>query len=257
MLNYANPDEAKLRIKIDGRLVTVWRYVPRQKPTGLRVEKHYSQPGMHGGRFVPMRFGPAGTVLLATGWQTCWELWTQSEKFEIRPAEPIDAQEIDAIDWKAQIITLKTGSVLQAGVTRQPLSDDEFKVVQHERMIAAMSDGTTPGGHPERGQPGGNLCAACGLRHDPSLCQIILPSGQTITLAGVLPDIVRCIHRAHEKGFACLSTKDEELLKTCGGYGHPCKAFDDLGKSAAYKALFDTSRRGFVAFRSPPRKQSE
>lgn len=92
-------------------------------------------------------------------------------------------------------------------------------------------------------------CAVCGFTHDHAFTQILGASQEPITLAGVLPDIVRCVHGAHEKGFSRLSTKDEGLLRTCGKYGHPSKAFYDRGQSAAYKVLFDTSRRGFMALR--------
>jgi hypothetical protein len=55
---------------------------------------------------------------------------------------------------------------------------------------------------------------------------------------------------------AHLSTKGDELRKQCGGYGHPGKAFYDLGQRTAYKALFDTSRRGLIALRRVRREGS-
>jgi len=70
-----------------------------------------------------------------------------------------------------------------------------------------------------------------------------------LLLGGVLPEIVRLVHQAHEQGFPALSTKAEALVKACGGYRHPCKAFDDLKQRAAYQQLFDTRRRGFIALR--------
>ena len=83
-----------------------------------------------------------------------------------------------------------------------------------------------------------------------------VPGHAPVTLAGALPDIVRCVHAAHEKGFPRLSTKDDGLLRRCGSYRYPSKAFYDLGQSAAYKVLFDTSRRGFIALRGFGRKES-
>jgi len=68
--------------------------------------------------------------------------------------------------------------------------------------------------------------------------------------------MVSLVHKEHEKRLTGLSTKADTLLKTCGGYGNPCKAFYDLRQREAYKALFDTSRRGFIALRGFRRKES-
>jgi hypothetical protein len=99
-------------------------------------------------------------------------------------------------------------------------------------------------------------CPVCGFAHDHAFTQILVPGHASITIAGALPDIVRCVHTAHEKGLPYLSTKDDDLLRRCGGYGHPSKAFHDLRQSGAYKVLFDTSRRGFIALRGFGRKES-
>ena len=95
----------------------------------------------------------------------------------------------------------------------------------------------------------GEACPVCGWIHDAGLTQIKIAGADPISLSGLLPDIVRLVHRAHEKGLAGVSTKDDTLVKICGGYKHPCKAFDDLNQRAAYKLLFDTSRRGFISLR--------
>jgi len=130
-------------------------------------------------------------------------------------------------------------------------------------VIKAITDGLSRGGEVSQinVEPGGTLnqlrgphCSVCGFAHDAAFTQIIVPGLPPVTIAGVLPDIVRCVHAAHEKGFARLSTKDDDLLRRCGGYRHPSKAFHDLGQSGAYKVLFDTSRRGFIALRG--RKES-
>lgn len=103
-------------------------------------------------------------------------------------------------------------------------------------------------------------CATCGLIHDGGFTRIKADDGEVIALAGVLPDIVRLIHKAHEKGLNGLCTKDDGLAKVCGGYRNPCKAFDDLKRRAEYKRLFDTRKRGFIALRGAigrNRNQSE
>ena len=105
-----------------------------------------------------------------------------------------------------------------------------------------------PAGSPPAIQPP-TACAVCGWQHDAGFTQVRLDAAEVVCLRGVLPDIVAAVHRAHEKGFPRLSTKDDELLHTCGGYGNPCKAFDDLKQRRSYKFLFDTSRRGFIALR--------
>ena len=87
----------------------------------------------------------------------------------------------------------------------------------------------------------------CGWIHDAEFTQLRLKDGQTITLSGALPDIVRVVHRAHERGFVRVSTKAGELQRACGGYHHPSKAFDDLNQRASYKILFDRSWRGFIS----------
>ncbi|MCW5553321.1 MAG: hypothetical protein KIS67_14320 [Verrucomicrobiae bacterium] len=95
----------------------------------------------------------------------------------------------------------------------------------------------------------GCACSVCGWVHDSSFTQIKPDTGEAISLGGVLPYILALVHTAHEKGLNGLSSKDATLLNICGGYRHPCKAFDDLNQRAAYKRLFDTRRRGFIALR--------
>jgi hypothetical protein len=112
-------------------------------------------------------------------------------------------------------------------------------------------------GTPQLTQP---ACLVCGWMHDAEFTQMAQDGAAAISLSGVLPDIVRVVHKAHERGFERLSTKDGELLRLCGGYRHPCMAFGDLKRSADYKRLFDTSRHGFVSLRGAVgiiRNQSE
>jgi len=92
-------------------------------------------------------------------------------------------------------------------------------------------------------------CLVCGWIHDAEFTQMKQDGADAISLSGRLPDIVRVVHRAHEKGFERINIKDEELLRICGSYRHPCKAFDDLNHRADYKRLFVTSNRGFIALR--------
>ena len=94
-----------------------------------------------------------------------------------------------------------------------------------------------------------DVCPVCGWIHDAGFTQIKTNQDAVILLGGILPDIVALVHRAHEKGFTGLSTKDEQLLKICAGYRHPCKAFDDLKHRDDYKKLFDTRKRGFISLR--------
>ncbi len=100
-------------------------------------------------------------------------------------------------------------------------------------------------GVPQLAQP---PCRVCGWIHDAEFTQMKRDGSEAITLSGRLPDIVRVVHRAHEKRFERLSTKDGELLKVCGSYRHPSKAFDDLKRPKEYKLIFDT-RYGFISIR--------
>jgi hypothetical protein len=94
-----------------------------------------------------------------------------------------------------------------------------------------------------------DVCPVCGWIHDAGFTQIKTNQDEVIMLGGILPDIVALIHGAHEKGLPALSTKDEKLLRLCGGYRNPCKAFDDLKHRNDYKRLFDTRKRGFITLR--------
>ncbi|MDE3066805.1 MAG: hypothetical protein KGJ60_04550, partial [Verrucomicrobiota bacterium] len=94
-----------------------------------------------------------------------------------------------------------------------------------------------------------DVCRVCGWVHDAGFTQIKANQNGVITLGGILPDIVALVHQAHERGFPALSTKDDGLLKVCGGYGNPCKAFDDLNHRSDYKVLFETRKRGFISLR--------
>ncbi len=92
-------------------------------------------------------------------------------------------------------------------------------------------------------------CPVCGWIHDAGFTQIRTSQDEIITLGGILPDIVTLVHQAHAKGLPSMSTKDAGLVKVCGGYTHPCKAFDDLKHRDDYKRLFDTRKRGFISLR--------
>jgi hypothetical protein len=92
------------------------------------------------------------------------------------------------------------------------------------------------------------VCPVCGWIHDAALTLIKVSQNKIIFLGGVLPDIVTAVHRAHEKGLPALSTKDAALIKVCGSYKHPCKAFDDLNHRDDYKVLF-IRQRGFISLR--------
>jgi hypothetical protein len=127
----------KPQIKIDGDTVTVWRYLPRQRATGYKANYYDSPPGMHGGRFIPRRlFGHEGVVIQETGQQFGLELWTETEKLVMWPAEPLALENIAGVDTMTQCITTKAGISIQAETERKPLSEEEFKIVQQERLIA-------------------------------------------------------------------------------------------------------------------------
>lgn len=96
----------------------------------------------------------------------------------------------------------------------------------------------------------GSSCTICGMVHDPMFMRIALPSGEVFDLTGVLSDIVQCVHLAHERGEVRLFIKNDELVKVCGGYRFPSKAFYDLGQATAFKALFDTSKNSYIRLRS-------
>lgn len=247
----------QLQIIIDGLTVTVWRHLSRQKPTGYDVQRHYSQSGMRGGHFVPWRSGPSGVALVVTGQKAGWELWTECEKLEIWPAEPLAVENIAAIDSTAKCITTKSGVRMQADITRKQLAEAEYQIVQQERLLVAMSAHTGSQSPGNAGTAKRTNCPVCGWQHDGQFTQIAILGKAAFTLSGLLPDIVACVHKAHEKNFPRLSTKDDSMLRVCGGYGNPCKAFYDLKQRDAYAALFDTSRRGFIALRGFRRKESE
>lgn len=129
----------KPEIEIDGVMVIVWRHLSRQRATGYEVKHHYSQPGMRGGHFVPRRLGPAGISLYAKNEQSGWELWTEAEKLEVWPAEPLALGDIAVIDTTAKRITTKAHASVSVEVTRKLLTEREYQTVQQERLIAVMS----------------------------------------------------------------------------------------------------------------------
>ncbi len=89
-------------------------------------------------------------------------------------------------------------------------------------------------------------CNVCRWVHDVGFTQIKMNNDKVISLGGVLPNIVAAVHRAHENGLPALSTKDPSLLRICGSYDHPSKAFDDLKHGEDYKTLF-ARKRGFIS----------
>lgn len=247
----------KFQIKIDGRETTIWRQLPRTRPNGYRTRNHYEQPGFYGGHFHPRRLGPVGISLEITSQQAGFELWTEEEKLEVWPAQALAFDDLAAIDPTAKCVTTKAGVAVPAQVTRKALSGEEYRSVQQERMIAAISvSGAVPAAEERKRSLAEKSCATCGWVHDARFHQIVIPGEPPVTLAGLLPKIVACVHAAHAKNQPSLSTKDDDLLRICGGYRNPCKAFYDLHEKRAYKALFDTSRRGLIALRGFGRKES-
>jgi hypothetical protein len=217
----------KLQITIDAQATIIWRYLPRHRATGYRTRYFHDQPGVHGGRFVPRRLGPSGFLLETTGQQSGFELWTEDEKLEVWPAQALAIEEIAAINTVANCITTRAGATIAAVTARKPLTEREYQLVQQERLIAGTRDVS------EKKNPAPKSCRTCGWHHDTQFAEIVIPGKPAITLSGILPDIVACVHAAHAKGLAHLNTKGDELRKRCGGYGNPCKAFYDLGQRTA------------------------
>lgn len=96
---------------------------------------------------------------------------------------------------------------------------------------------------------GHKLCPICRWTHDDSFAWIKTDAVEINLFSGVLPEIVAAVHRAHEKGQKGLSTKNDELVKICGGYKNPCKAFQDKNRRKDYRALFYTRAKGFISLR--------
>jgi len=259
------------QITIDAQPTTIWRHQPLQRPTGLQARQFHPQPATHRPPLspshaltlhahTPRRPGPSGVALVPTGLQHGLELWTEAEKFEIWPAQPVALETLSALDTKANSLTTTANATIPAEISRQPLSEHEYALVQQDRLIAATSLAHSASPQPSAFSLHPSAfslsppCPTCGLIHGSQFTSILIPAAKPIpvTLSGVLPDIVACVHKAQAQGHARLSTKDETLQRICGGYRSPSKAFHDLRQSAAYRALFDTSRRGFISLRHAP-----
>lgn len=245
----------KPKIKINGQSTTIWMHRAIKRATGLAVKNYHASPGLSGARFIPRSLGPAGIALVATGQQAGWELWTDTEKWRIWPSGDLDLKDITAFDAVAGRICTKAGLAIDAEIVLpEPLTLAEISVVQNERLIAAQA-GHRERPSPEReNQPGSTACRVCHWRHDANFTQVLIPGKKIITLSGILPDIVACIHGEHEKGLPWLSTKDDRLVRCCGGGGPISKAFYDRGQREAYRILF-VKKRGFIALGGFHRKQ--
>lgn len=101
------------------------------------------------------------------------------------------------------------------------------------------------------------VCRTCGWIHDPAFHQIKANGREIYLLGGVLSEIVAAVHHAHAIGRKGLNTKDEELVKICGGYKNPCKAFEDKKHRDDYKTLFFTRKRGFISLRTVNKLETE
>ena len=164
------------------------------------------------------------------------------------------AEDVVAIDTVAGTVTMKSGVVVVARFYRREHLDGEARVVREERMIWALRQRDQKDSRDGRDVKGGckserAACEVCGWGHDAGFSRIEIPGRAVIGLHGLMAQIVALVHEARAVGKGAVSTKDERLLKICGGYRHPCKVFDDLGRGADYKVLFDTKRRGFLGLR--------
>jgi hypothetical protein len=108
------------QITIDGHPTTIWRHVPRQRPTGLHVREFHPPPGTAACSLFRTPHSPPGTptpsgvALVPTGLlQPGLELWTETDKFEISPAQPVAPE--------TQVATLTAGpnSLIHESVTGQ------------------------------------------------------------------------------------------------------------------------------------------
>lgn len=121
----------------------------------------------------------------------------------------------------------------------------EFADGSGEPLLLVSFRAVAPSRSSAKGQ---GKCGVCGWIHDDGFTAISIPGKPPMTLTGVLPDIVACVHKSHVRGLEHVSTSDESLLRVCGTYVHPAKAFNTLKRTSEYKLLFAT-RRGFIALR--------
>jgi hypothetical protein len=131
------PSEApRPQIAIDGHPSTIWRHLHRQRTTGLHAQQFHTQPPtrcqtlprsdaptLH--PHVPRRLGPTGIALVPTGLQHGLELWTETDKFEIWPAQPVALETIVALDTKTNSLTTAANAAVPAEISRHPLTDRE------------------------------------------------------------------------------------------------------------------------------------
>ncbi len=142
------------QITIDGHPSTIWRHLLRQRPTGLQPRQFPTQPATRSQPLsrsdaltlhahVPRRLGPSGIALVPAGLQHGLELWTETEKFEIWPAQPVALETIAALDTKTNSLTTTANATVPAKISRQPLSDPQYALVQQDRLIAATRPPST------------------------------------------------------------------------------------------------------------------
>jgi hypothetical protein len=138
---------------------------------------------------------------------------------------------------------------LKVWVDKSRFQSQNDAILQTVRIVEKIGQIAEINLGPVKGFVARNECAVCGWIHDASFTEIKIQPYEVMFFGGILPDIIALVHRALERGLLALSTKDAGLLKACGGYRHPCKAFDDLKRRDHYKILFDTRRRGFISLR--------
>ncbi len=141
------------------------------------------------------------------------------------------------------------GSVIRPVTVKLFVDESRFlRLIEDMQKIAEISE--------IKLEPPSNLylskeyCPVCRWIHNPEFTRIKTNRSEIQLFAGLLPQIVARVHRAHESGLQGLDTKDDELKMICCGYNNPCKAFDDLRQRAAYKELFFTRKRGLISLRA-------
>jgi len=128
------PEHQVFRIAVDKRMVAVWRHQARLRSNRcwlIGEKTTFVRPAMldH-----PTASGPR-IVMQTWKEQAGWELWTDTESLELWPDQPVGIADIAGVDTTAQCITIKTDASILAEVYRRPLTDDEFSMVQQERLI--------------------------------------------------------------------------------------------------------------------------
>ncbi|HEV2691956.1 MAG TPA: hypothetical protein VG347_03595 [Verrucomicrobiae bacterium] len=235
-------------IEIDGRQEMVWR---GRAVSSLRTAGVFPFCGGDWGEAVRTETSAAGEMVR----EYRLELLLTEGVLVCGTNMAVEVTAVTSIDTVAGTVRMESGAVVVAKISRRALLAEEERFVQSERLIKALHH--TEGA--EKGQATktmskrmtkSGVCEVCGWTHDAGFARIEMPGRAVIELHGAMAQIVALVHAAQADGVGPVSTKDERLLKICGGYRHPCKVFDDLKRREVYRVLFDTRRRGWLGLKS-------